>query len=206
MITNGYCTLQDLQNRLPGSAMGSGISTQTPVLEEIITAVSREIDQQLNRRFYAASETKYFTARYMDVLYVPDLLSIDPNGLATDLDGSRLYSLIWATTDYDLEPYNAPQESQPQPYTHVSTTPLGLQFFPAGMRRGVRVSGSWGFSATTPPIVREICLLACARLLRRPDAPFGISGSDAVGAAVRITLSDPDVKRMSLPLKKWSVG
>lgn len=203
-VINGYCAVADLQARLASS--GVTLSQPITVLENVITAVSREIDQQTNRRFYAASETHYFTARYMDVLYVPDLLSIDPSGLATDLDGSRTYGQIWATTDYDLEPYNAQLDSQPKPYTHISTTPLGLQFFPAGMRKGVKVSGSWGFSATTPPVITEVTILACSRLLRRPDSPLGVAGSDAAGGVIRLTLQDPDIKRMLLPFKRWQVG
>lgn len=204
-IVHGYCSVQDLKDRLSSSPT-VGLAQMDPVLEDTITAISREIDQFTNRRFYAVSETRYFTARYMDVQYVPDLLSIDVNGLATDLDGSRTYTQMWATSDFDLEPYNAALESQPQPYTHISTTPLGLQFFPTGMRRGVRIAGSWGFSTTTPPLVREACILACARLLRRPDSPMGIAGSDAAGGVIRLAMTDPDVKRMLLPFKKWSVG
>ena len=52
-----------------------------------------------------------------------DLLSVTT--LKTDEDGDRTYEITWATTDYDLMPYNATLESQAQPYSHLQTTPDG---------------------------------------------------------------------------------
>jgi hypothetical protein len=64
------------------------------------------------------------------------------------------------------------------------------------------VAGSWGFSATTPPAIKEACLLQSSRLYLRKDAPFGVTGSAEMGHMTVIPKIDPDVKLLLDPFKK----
>jgi hypothetical protein len=199
-IDHGYCTVQDLKNRKGSGVSGGTIPDAT--YESVITAVSREIDQMTGRHFYAVDETRVFTARCSDEVLVDDLLSVSE--LRTDANRDRTYSDLWSPSDFDLSPANA--SSDARPYWKLEVTPNGSFCFPACLKRGVKVTGSWGYSATTPAVVREACIIACLRLLRRPDSPFGVSGSDTVGGVVRMAVNDPDVKRMLSPVSRRSLA
>jgi hypothetical protein len=199
-----YTTTAALKARL-----GITDSTDDSILAAIITAVSRQIDDYCGRRFYAATETRYYTARCADHVLVDDLLSVSANGLATD-DGTRTYPDVWATTDYDLAPANAALESQPQPYWEVRLTPTGSFLFWPGLERGLRLTGSFGFSSTTPAVVSEACLAQCELTYRASRTPGGRTGSlnfdeSLPGPALNVGLH-PFVRRLLSPLRRLAVG
>lgn len=185
-LTNCYCTLAELQARL-----GVGDTVDDVTLEQVITGVSRMIDDYTRRRFYVStSETRYYTPRYTDVVEIDDVVTVTT--VATDEDGDRTYETTWASTDYDLLPVNAAADSQP--YTRIETAPSGSHTFPL-IKRGLKIVGSFGYSATAPAVVREACLLQAARIFKRKDAPFGIAGVPELGM-LRISQLDPDVKML----------
>lgn len=185
-ITNGYCTLAEIRARLQFVTADTADDT---ILESVVMGVSRWIDKFTGRRFYAASETRYYTAEFADEVAVDDLLTV--TSLSTDSDGDRVYEATWATTDYDLEPVNASTDGEP--YTRISTAPAGRYSFPSG-RKGVKLVGSFGYASSTPAAVKEACLLQCERLYKRKDAPFGVIGSAEMGQMMVIAKLDPDVQ------------
>jgi len=170
------------------------------VLESVVEGVSRFIDEHCGRRFYSAAETRYYTAEYSTALDVDDLVSVTT--LQTDSDGDRTYEDTWATTDYDLLPFNAALASMP--YTRVDTTPNGYYAFPT-VAKGVKLVGSFGWPAVPAPI-KEACLLMSARLARRKDAIFGVVGSADMGTMQVIPKLDPDVRLMLEPFRRMTVG
>lgn len=139
-ITNGYITREMLKAEV---AEGS-TTIDNERLDRVCYQASRIIDDWTGRRFYPRVETRYFSPRYSDVLWVDDLLSVST--LKTDTDGDRTYETTWLTTDYDLEPYNADDKSQP--YTSIRLTPQSLRYFPL-VRRGVEIAGTWGYFEIT---------------------------------------------------------
>lgn len=185
-ITNGYCTLAQLQARL-----NIEDTIDDTVLEQVITAVSRLIDAYCGRRFYAATETRYYSPKHADWCPVDDLLAVTT--LSTDDAGNRTWSTTWAATDYDLVPPNAVVDGGP--YTAVETAPGGRYSLPS-ITRGLKIAGSFGYSATTPAVVREAALLQATRVFKRRDAPFGIMGSFDLGQLQTIQRIDPDVAMM----------
>ena len=195
-IVNGYLELAILKD-----AMKIGDSTDDARLEAVIAAVSRKIDEETHRRFYAASETRYYTACRGDELLVDDLLSVTT--LATDGNADRTYSTTWAATDYDLCPFNAALDGRP--YTSLRTTPLGRYSFLAGAEKAVKIAGSFGYAAATPALVQEACLIQSMRIFMRPRAPFGLEGNAEFGL-VRIVRLDPDVVAMLDPFVRRTVA
>ena len=186
-ITNGYCTLKEYKLRFRKSAIDS--VEDDPVLEDVITAVCREIDVLTSRRFYSASETRYYTPEMADRLYVDDLISITT--LKTDEDGDRTYENTWTTSDYDLMPLNASLRGEP--YSWIDITPNGDYTFPI-LAKSIELAGSFGWSAV-PAQIREASLMGAHRLMKRFDTPLGVSASAAVGEiqiAVTSLRSDPD--------------
>ncbi len=165
--------------------------------------MSRAIDDWCGRQFYAATQTRYFTARRPDRLLVDDLLSITT--LKTDDDADGTFETTWDATDYMLGPYNAQLESVPQPYTQVEVTPYGDYSFPC-TRRGVEIAGSWGFSSTTPNVVKNACLFQAALEHRSADAPLGVSGNDDIGQTVRLTGLHPVTRRLLETYRRITVA
>lgn len=198
-ITNGYAELSDLKGRL-----GITDTTDDSIIENVIEAASRAIDRHCHRRFYGVSETRYYTAEHGDALYLPDDL-ISVTTLKTDEDGDRTYEVTWATTDYDLLPYNAATDGIP--YGWLETTPDGSYSFPANIKRGVEIAGVFGYvaaSTAAPDDVREACLLQATRLFKRKDTPFGLAGSPELGQGRMTTIPklDPDVQVFLAPYRR----
>lgn len=195
-ITNGYATLSEIKARLAVPTADTGDDT---VLEAVIEAASRAIDGFTGRQFYATSATRYFTAEAGDLLFVDDLLSVTTlKTLTANSAGTRTYGDTWATTDYDLEPFNV------TPYTRIRTNPGGRYAFPTEAK-GVEIAGSWGYSSTAPDAINEACLIQAARLFKRKDAPFGVLGSENMGFA-RLMEFDPDVRTLLEPYRRLEVG
>lgn len=170
-------------------------------LEQIVTAVSRAIDKDCQRRLYAATETRTYAAVSAGLCFVDDLLSVTT--LKTDDDGDRIYDDTWAATDYDLLPGNAALDGEP--YRRIETAPNGSKRFPTHAK-GVQIAGSFGYAATTPPEVREACILWSLRVFERRHAIFGIKGSTQFGEVyVKLPPPDPDVKALLRPFRKVSV-
>ena len=208
-VANTLVVSETLQDEDAGASVtiSQVSSTANPVqpiddtlLEELVEAASRRIDGHTGRRFYAASETRYYTAESRDTLFVEDLLSVTT--LKTDDDGDRTYENTWATTDYDLMPFNAALESPARPYTWIEVAPQGDYTFPL-TRKGVQIAGSFGFAANAPAPVREACLLIAARLWKRKDAVLGVAGASGFGEILMKVPIDPDVEDLLKPYVPW---
>lgn len=182
-----YCTLAMLKSRA-----GITDNIDDADLAAVIDGVSREIENDTQRRFWTtdADEVRCFTALGGDVVMTGDLISVTT--LETDEAGNRSYGTTWTTVDYDFSPENADLEGRP--FTRIEVTPNNRLAFPTS-RRGVKVTGKFGYSATVPAIVREACLLQCERIFKRKDAPFGIVGSPDTGYVRLKAELDPDVQR-----------
>ncbi len=206
-IANGYATLAEFKARY----FPSGVSdtTDDAVIEGVIEAVSRLIDNYCNRRFFvsASDETRYGTAEFAGILFCDDLASL--TSLATDDDGDRVYETTWASTDFDLMPFNAALEGKS--YAYIEVTPNGNYGFPIGIAKGVKLVGKFGMvnvtaSNATLDAINEACLLQVIRLFKRKDAPFGIAGGPEVGQLMTISKLDPDVLLLLQGFRKMSVG
>lgn len=195
-MTN-YCQKADLISRLVAeNATPSG--TDELIMEQVIEGVSRGIEIYCGRRFYTASETRYYTAIDDDELMIDDLVSLTT--LQTDEGGDRTYEYTWQTTDYDLLPDNAALDGTP--YTSIAVSPDGDYSFPVGVRKGVKVVGYFGYSTLVPAQVREACLIQAARIFKRKDAPFGVAGNADLGELRVIPKLDQDVEWMLAPLRR----
>lgn len=198
-ITNGYTDLKTYKQRFYDDDH-QGDEIDDPGIESVITAMSRVIDDICGRRFYAATETRYFTAKHRDYLDVYDLLSVTT--LKTDDDGDRTYENTWTTSDYDLMPFNALLDSEC--YTYLEITPDGDYRFPR-TSKGVEIAGSFGYSSTTPPEIGEACLLSAHRMMKRKDTPLGVSANTNLGQVnviIKTLSADPEIMGLLMPFIK----
>ena len=183
-ITNGYATLSQIKTYLSTSSTNDDAR-----LENAIEAASRAIDTLCRRYFYLTSGTRYYEAEASDYISVPDdIYSISAISIDT---GNRVYVAL-APTDYEIEPGQAP-------YTSIHTAPGGTKSFPLG-RRGIRITGDFGFCATGahPDAINNACLILAVRYFKRRDAAFGVLGTPEIGFQ-RITARDPEVRQLLYP-------
>lgn len=155
-------------------------------LESMITAASRLIDKYCNRRFYSSASTQYYDPESTHEVFIDDLQSV--TALKTDEDGDGTYETSWAVTDYNLLPYNS------TPKTRIQTSSKGSRIFPAKIKKCIQIYGSFGYSTTTPDMIKEACIIQAMRLFKRKDAPFGVSGINQFGVMQVIDSFDKDVK------------
>jgi hypothetical protein len=152
-ITHGYTSLERLK-------VAANITSPDfdAILEEIIEAKARDIDEFCGRRFWSTSETRYYTALSSYSLMIDDLLSL--TSISTDDDGDRVYEVPWdiagANRDVDVLPAN--NAILELPYWELRTTPGGLLGFPVGVAHGVEITGVWGGATTTPKTVGMVSL------------------------------------------------
>jgi hypothetical protein len=146
-MTNSYVSVDTLKSSSVLNVTGAGDDTR---LRMLLENVSRQVDRYCNRHFFALSLTKKFDGDGTIGLLVPDLVSVDSNGLKTDDDLDRVFETTWASTDYLLLPSNADPATagnpQSRPYNRVEVdVDAGTKSkFPAG-RETVQVTGQWGW-------------------------------------------------------------
>lgn len=164
------------------------------VLTTVLDQASRDVDNYCGRVFNqsTAATVRYYTASRSDEVLIDDCVSL--SAVATDADGDRTYEDTWTATDYDLLPENAAGESEPEPYTTIAVAPDGDYSFPVGVRKGVKLTGVWGWPAV-PSAVKYACLLRAAWIFKRRDTPLGLAGSADIGL-VRVGRWDPDFEKM----------
>jgi hypothetical protein len=172
--------------------LGITDNTDDVLLASVLDTASREIDRELRRFFYqsAAATVRYFTALNADELLIDDCVTL--TAVATDNDADRVYETTWLATDYDLLPENAAADSQP--YTMLAEAPGGAYDFPVGVRKGVKLTGTWGWPAV-PQEIQRACLLRAAWLFKRKDSPLGVAGSGDLGV-LRVGRWDPDFDKL----------
>lgn len=118
-------------------------TTDDAIYRRVLEAVTEQIEQECHRTFRSYTATQVYTGRSGSKLTLPpghDLLSV--TSLKTDSDGDEDFDDTWATTDYVLEPANAPNERRP--YWWIRTKDGGDYSFP-GSGAGIQLIGKFGY-------------------------------------------------------------
>lgn len=201
-IVNGYATLPEAK-----SWIGLKDTLSDPVIEDIVTSVSRWIDDYCCRQFWAttAGTVRYFDSRDGQCVYLDgfDLTTIST--LKTDDNDDGVFETTWSASDYQLLPLNiaAPEA---MPYREIRTT--GTRWFPytvpgySWVPRHIgliEVTGTWGWPAI-PAAVKQACRMQVSRIFQRAKSPEGVSGWGEFGV-VRVGRLDPDVQTLLAPYR-----
>lgn len=203
-VRNGYTTADALRERLRDSQA----KLDPELLDQAINAASRAIDAWCGRRFWAdsAPTARLYRPRAVDTAVIDDVSTSSGLTVKTDTAGDGTYATTWATSDWLLEPVNADAYQTADgaargPWWQL--TAVGThRFARPGQTRGrpyLQVTTRWGWPQPWPADVEEACLLKAARLFKRGEAIFGISGFSEFGT-VRITRADdPDAAALLQP-------
>lgn len=165
--------------------IASSDTTEDTLVDSLITAASSAIDQYCDRPAGfgpQGTQTRYYAADDYYRIDVDDLLTV--SSLATDdgIDGT--YSQTWTAGTYNLMPYNAALAGRP--YESIESSDTSILNFPKGSTKGVRITGTWGWSAI-PAAVKQACLLEVAKLYASRNAPFGVIGTAEAGGITRMS-------------------
>ena len=205
-ITNGYCTLAELKhaNRLN---ITSSDTDADDMLESIVEAVSRSIDDKCNRQFYldTSSRSRYYTAKDGDYLFIDEIGSTDSDvTIAIDTNGDGVTDNTFSDSDFNLMPYDANDDNLP--YQKIEISAVGRYSFPAGVRKGVKVTAKFGWPAIPEPI-KEACRIQSERIYKRGATPIGSESMSAIGRqTLSIPALDPDVEALICRYKKVVFG
>jgi hypothetical protein len=169
--------------------------TDDATIDRIIADVSRLIDDYCGfpLRYFSltdAGTVRYYTADTCSRVWIEDAVAVTE--VALDRGGTGAWAEVMAATDYVLDPLNA--AAQARPYTSIAARYDNL---PAGALKGVRVTGTFGWSAV-PAVVRRAAMLQVNRLFKRSDAPLGVAGAATFdGGGMRLLAKlDADVEVM----------
>lgn len=200
MPSNLLLTLDEFKRRVdPVNADWS--VAESDAAERIIEGVSRAVEVWCGgpywRHFYSkTATTRYFTGEAGDYLVVPDLQSITT--LKHDADGDRTYEITWATTDYDLWPYNASELSRP--YTELRVAPQGRYSFPTGAK-SIQIAGTWGWSSVPPEVV-EAVYLESARVWALAHSPSGMASNTELDRWIAQARMHPEAMLLLEPFRR----
>jgi hypothetical protein len=188
-----------------------------------LEGASRWVEKETARRFYVASETRYYTAPRYSSYVPPSDISERPGGgaqgfpiddlivptvddelvyptLQTDEDGDRTYEVTWTYgTDFWLEPLNAAADGQP--YRRIERNAHTGRFFFPRVSGGISVTGSFGYSSTAPADIREATLDA-AEILAQPVLDLGLAGvaQYQIGSDLRVTLRPEELPKSAMAI------
>ena len=196
-LTNAYCTLSDLKTSLAIEDIADDTA-----LEAAILTASRMVDDYTGRFFYrdgttAAPVVRYYTAQDWYTCNVDDFVSLTQ--IATDDNFDQLYTTIWESNDYMVEPVNNPRRGWPL----TRLLAIDSYIFPYNLPQSVKVTAVWGW----PSVPAEISMatkLQASRLFIRRQSPFGIAGTPDLGTVRLSSRLDPDVEALIRPFRKMN--
>jgi len=169
-ITNGYCALAQLKGRLGIATDNTDDDTE---LEKVVQGASRFIDRDRRRVFYtSATTTRYFTPAHPDRIWIDDMTVVTTVSVA--VNPARTYA-DWASTDFDTEPLNS------LPTMALYVAPNSSKYFVPGLRKSVKILGTYGFAAAVPDEIAQASLLLSQYIWLRKDSPMGTAGMAFLG-------------------------
>jgi hypothetical protein len=198
MATTDYCTLNEFKQYV-----GLDDTIDDTVIKRAITASSIAVDNFCKTRFGKSFPN---TVRVFDTCDTWRV-RVDPvvavTELATDEDRDGTFETVWASTDFQLLPLNAPTAPEPEPSTEIHA--IADRSFPrvssSTSRHGLtRVTGTWGWPAIPIPVTQATLLLV-NRAIKRRNSPEGVASFDEFGTIRISARDDPDAVRYLMPYK-----
>ena len=174
-ITNGYCTVGDLQETI-------GSTLDTPNMERAINTASRRVDTYCGRRFYIDDtlDSRLYRAVAPDRVIIDDITDNTSMTVKTNPSNSGTYQTTIASTDYVLRP----EERGLNGAADMAWTEIllvnGEEFTSGNGRPEVEITALYGWETVPADVVQATILLA-SYVFRSKDAPFGAVGVSDLG-------------------------
>ena len=194
-----YITTNELKTALPD---GSVATTYDTFLNYLVTTVSRCIDRFTKRHndafAVASATTRYFTGNGERVLDVdemaaaPTAVAVAEAGDIDDASGTGGDYTTWASSDYLLWPYNAPDLDLP--YSALEIDVLnGTKWVWYRYPKAVKITAKWGYSEAAPEAIKHACIIQAARWFKRGQQAYMDDSAYTDFGVITIKQLDPDV-------------
>lgn len=185
-----YCTVADLKNHMPDVDLAGYDS----FLTSLIPRASRAIDKFTKRPegwYLASSDTiRYFDTSDPSSVWVEGL-GAAPTEVAVLEDGINY--TVWASTDYDVWPYNALADGDLIIRLDVNRLQGSKMLFPS-YPKGIRITAKHGYAAV-PLLIEEATVIQSIRWFKRGQQAFKDAGAiSELGQMVYAQALDPDVR------------
>jgi len=161
-----YCTLAEVKAQL-GEPETAASTDYDSILETQIEAVSRLIDKEIGKHanyFYPSTDAAdyYYDGSGTNELWIDDFVSIDSVAVSEEGGLSSSDYTAWNSGDYVTFPHNE------TPIVRLDVDVLnGSKLYWYAYRKGVKVTGVRGYSATPPKNVVQACVIQTARWFMR---------------------------------------
>ena len=178
-ITNGYCTLPEFKAYI--TARGQTLATDATddsVIEALIEKVSRDIDQESQRTYYARTETHYFDVpedSQTELELGDDLLTVTT---LTNGDDTVITSSYYTLYPLNAGRYRTLKLKQSSGYIWLSDS--------NGDTDGViSIAGTWGFYAIVPDNINGLCKAVVRKeYMRYGPGESGVAPVTAAGVVI----------------------
>lgn len=191
-----YATLVEAKDYL-------GITTTNvdAELSDQLALASRDIDKACGRKFWdsdTASARRYYVK--LDArgrTWVDDFYTTTGLIIKLDYDGDGTYETTLTSAQYELQPLDGVVDGEEGwPYWMVKL--VNTDWPSQTLRAPLQVTAKWGWT-NVPAAAKTACIILADEALKLArEAPFGVAGFGADGAAVRIR-SNPRVRDILYP-------
>ncbi len=176
-INRWYTSLEGLKSRLKITDM-----MDDDQLLIALAGATGAVERYTGRYFWRQAATQVFRSKDVEILHVPDLVSVTT--LHVDTHGAGVYDQVWAPTDYRLEPANALTENgEPWPYTRIRAMITGgghywwPYVFPLSNPDRIQITGVFGWPAV-PALIEQVTLQLAQDAFKLKDTgPGGVEGA-----------------------------
>ncbi len=193
-----YCTLDEVKSELELDN-----ETYDDMLQGMIEQAKEFIDDFCDRHFDSVAATRYFDGA-SSLLFIDDLASIAGvnDGIFLDEDGDGTYDTTAMTSsDYIFYPLN----STPKTMVKISHD-SDYSSFASGVKRGVKIVATWGYSSTVAKPIRRASIIQVCRWFKRKDSAFGdVIGTSELGTISMYKGLDPDIVTIFKPYKRYRI-
>lgn len=157
------------------------------IVEDVVTAISRDIEDYCHRQFNqeADASARLYRPTSAGLCMVDDFYTEDDLIVETD-DGGGTFSTTWAASDYELRPLNGVRNGRPGfPYWMIAARSKGFKRFSARPEATVRVTAKWGWSKVPDNVIQAAKILA-SDTFQLKDSRMGVAGTDSFGTVIRV--------------------
>jgi len=203
-----YTNVLAVKADMPDSELFSSTSYDyDAVIQGMITGASRLIDKEVGgwpNYFYPTTDdqTRYFDGNGEEEIYIDPLVSLT-SVYVSESGGRALtdYTAWTENTDFYVSPYNysvigAPIQSL------VIDNDSGSKGNWGTTRKGVKVTGVFGYASYPPADIQQACKITAMRWFMRAKQSWqDTSVNAAIGEMLYTQSLDPDVKEILKPYK-----
>lgn len=207
-----YAATTDIKADMPDSPIfGTTDTTYDDVIGNMITAASRLIDKEVGgwpNYFYPTTDTatRYFDGSGETDLCVDPILTLTTVSVSESGGRAATDFTDWTVdTDFYVWPYNYSEVTQPIQRLIVDND-SGSKGGWYRTRKGVKITGIFGYSATPPDDIEQACKIQAVRWFQRAKQGYQDAGASAtIGQMVYVKELDPDVKTLLQPYKIFNL-